>query len=399
MTAVEISQTALKHEVSSLRQDTSEIKSMITEIYNAFKGQSYSAPSSSVTSTLALTNIPANVDGGYATNTATEEPPSHTERETEDPNMAILISSIQPTEVPPTQAQPITTITTHPESSQAAPIIDKGKGIATESDEDPLKKLVSASTTIRPDPDEKEKLKKAAEEVRLFAISKPKVIKVVQEETKKIGLDPKKIASSKAERNKKRAEQYMWTMTNRIKPKPITDVKIHPNTKPDVLSVYRNNDKRKFDVNNPFKFIDFGITELDELGQIIQKKKNSIVKDLMTSLSKRYERPKIKDKDSFELKGQFLKELRDNTFSGLDHEDANEHIEKVFEIVDLFHILNITIDQVMLRASLMYLTGVDLTESKEIDEVGEVSIIWNLMCDCSRAGIQTHLQYTSLLIN
>ncbi|GKE86995.1 hypothetical protein Tco_1564470 [Tanacetum coccineum] len=40
-------------------------------------------------------------------------------------------------------------------------------------------------------------------------------------------------------------------------------------------------------------------------------------------------RPKIEDKDNFELKGQFLKELRDNTFSGSDHEDANEHIEKL----------------------------------------------------------------------
>ncbi|GJS85723.1 hypothetical protein Tco_0752264 [Tanacetum coccineum] len=68
-------------------------------------------------------------------------------------------------------------------------------------------------------------------------------------------------------------------------------------------------------------------------------------------------RPKIKDKDNFELKGQFLKELRTNTFSGSDHEDANEHIEKVLEIVDLFHIPNITIDQVMLRAFPMYLTG------------------------------------------
>ncbi|GJT21123.1 hypothetical protein Tco_0891060 [Tanacetum coccineum] len=67
-------------------------------------------------------------------------------------------------------------------------------------------------------------------------------------------------------------------------------------------------------------------------------------------------RPKIKDKDNFELKGQFLKELRTNTFSGSDHEDANEHIEKVLEIVDLFHIPNITIDQVMLRAFLMSLT-------------------------------------------
>ncbi|GKB23545.1 hypothetical protein Tco_0862946 [Tanacetum coccineum] len=68
-------------------------------------------------------------------------------------------------------------------------------------------------------------------------------------------------------------------------------------------------------------------------------------------------RPKIEDKDSFELKGQFLKELRTNTFSGSDHEDVNEHIEKVLEIVDLFHIPNITIDQVMLRAFPMSLTG------------------------------------------
>ncbi|GJR66720.1 pyruvate dehydrogenase (acetyl-transferring) kinase, mitochondrial [Tanacetum coccineum] len=42
---------------------------------------------------------------------------------------------------------------------------------------------------------------------------------------------------------------------------------------------------------------------------------------------------------------------------GSDHEDANEHIEKVLEIVDLFHIPNITIDQVMLRAFPMSLTG------------------------------------------
>ncbi|GJX95751.1 retrovirus-related pol polyprotein from transposon TNT 1-94 [Tanacetum coccineum] len=68
-------------------------------------------------------------------------------------------------------------------------------------------------------------------------------------------------------------------------------------------------------------------------------------------------RPKIKDKDTFELKGQFLKELRTNTFSGSDHEDANEHIEKVIEIVDIFHIPNITIDQVMLRAFHRSLTG------------------------------------------
>ncbi|GJZ23185.1 retrovirus-related pol polyprotein from transposon TNT 1-94, partial [Tanacetum coccineum] len=42
---------------------------------------------------------------------------------------------------------------------------------------------------------------------------------------------------------------------------------------------------------------------------------------------------------------------------GSDHEDANEHIEKVLEIVNLFHISNITIDPVMLRAFPMSLTG------------------------------------------
>ncbi|GKF37237.1 hypothetical protein Tco_0113995, partial [Tanacetum coccineum] len=68
-------------------------------------------------------------------------------------------------------------------------------------------------------------------------------------------------------------------------------------------------------------------------------------------------RPKIEDKDNFELKGQFLKELRTNTFSGSDHEDANKHIEKVLEFVDLFHIPNITIDQVILRAFPMSLIG------------------------------------------
>ncbi|GJZ47084.1 hypothetical protein Tco_0600916 [Tanacetum coccineum] len=59
-------------------------------------------------------------------------------------------------------------------------------------------------------------------------------------------------------------------------------------------------------------------------------------------------RPKIEAKDHFELKGQFLNELRDNTFSGSDHKDGNEHIKKVLEIVDLFHIPNITQDQIML---------------------------------------------------
>ncbi|GJY85608.1 hypothetical protein Tco_0499634 [Tanacetum coccineum] len=38
MSGVELSQTALKREISSLRKDTFEIKSMMTEMYVAFQG-------------------------------------------------------------------------------------------------------------------------------------------------------------------------------------------------------------------------------------------------------------------------------------------------------------------------------------------------------------------------
>ncbi|GJX22291.1 hypothetical protein Tco_0226736 [Tanacetum coccineum] len=61
-------------------------------------------------------------------------------------------------------------------------------------------------------------------------------------------------------------------------------------------------------------------------------------------------RPTINQDTPFDLKGRFLKELRDNTFSGSEHKDANEHIEKFLEIVDLFHIPKVTQDQIMLRA-------------------------------------------------
>ncbi|GJY42322.1 hypothetical protein Tco_0429592 [Tanacetum coccineum] len=50
MTAIELSQAIIKTEFSSLRQDTSDIKSMMTKIYKSFKSQS-SAPSSNVPKT------------------------------------------------------------------------------------------------------------------------------------------------------------------------------------------------------------------------------------------------------------------------------------------------------------------------------------------------------------
>nr|GEW99207.1 hypothetical protein [Tanacetum cinerariifolium] len=107
---------------------------------------------------------------------------------------------------------------------------------------------------------------------------------------RRLDLTLRKLSVKKQERSLRKLK--MWTMLSRLKPESITDVKIYPNFKPAVLTMYRNNDKRNFNVHNPFKFGDFGITELDELGLIIEKKKNFIVKDLMTSLGKIYERLK-----------------------------------------------------------------------------------------------------------
>ncbi|GJZ62873.1 hypothetical protein Tco_0619294 [Tanacetum coccineum] len=68
-------------------------------------------------------------------------------------------------------------------------------------------------------------------------------------------------------------------------------------------------------------------------------------------------RPKFDKDDKFELKGQFLKELRDNTFSGSKNKDANEHIERVLEIFDLLTTLDATQDQLMLRVFPISFTG------------------------------------------
>ncbi|GJR61985.1 hypothetical protein Tco_1504147 [Tanacetum coccineum] len=94
--------------------------------------------------------------------------------------------------------------------------------------------------------------------------------------------------------------------------------------------------------------------EEEEIGETMEQ----YISKTRTNYGSGVARPKIDNKYQFELKGQFLKELRENTFSCSDNEDANEHIEKVLKIVDLFHVPNITVDQLMLRVFPISLTGV-----------------------------------------
>ncbi|GKA68862.1 hypothetical protein Tco_0768779 [Tanacetum coccineum] len=250
LSGLERAQNHIQSSMSSLKEDTLSIKSMMTEMYQVFKG-----------------------GGGNETNTATKDPPFHTEGETD----AIKQEKSE-----------------EPKHSTDANIEFIGKGIATEEQVEDQRKLVKASSIVRPDPDalvlvpytingklfnltieqiqanldKEEQIKKIEEVARLLVKNKPEVIKVVQEEAKKLGIHPKEAITGKAGKKFKKAQDAE-----------------HEVLKKNML-------RRNFNVHNPFAFGEFGISELDELMEIIPKKKNTVVKDLMNSLSRRYERIK-----------------------------------------------------------------------------------------------------------
>ncbi|GJY21067.1 hypothetical protein Tco_0393633 [Tanacetum coccineum] len=95
--------------------------------------------------------------------------------------------------------------------------------------------------------------------------------------------------------------------------------------------------------------------------EVTETKGEPTMEEYMTKTREDYgsgiARPKFDDKARFELKGQFLKDLRDNTFSRSDNVDANEYIERILEIYDLFTIPDVTQDQLMLRIFSISLTG------------------------------------------
>ncbi|GKB76167.1 retrovirus-related pol polyprotein from transposon TNT 1-94 [Tanacetum coccineum] len=168
---------------------------------------------------------------------------------------------------------------------------------------------------------------------------------------------------------KKRIDQYRWTTSSRLKPETITDIHVHPNTKPFVITVYKVimeslvkkkqkgailELKRRHLKNTIFAPIRQHIEE--EVTEIMAKTMEQYMSKTREDYGSGVTRPTINQDTPFELKWQFLKELCDNTFSGSEQEDANEHIEKVLEIVALFHIPKVTQDHNMLRAFPVSLT-------------------------------------------
>ncbi|GKE51257.1 hypothetical protein Tco_1486413, partial [Tanacetum coccineum] len=69
-------------------------------------------------------------------------------------------------------------------------------------------------------------------------------------------------------------------------------------------------------------------------------------------------KPEVKGNVNFEIKSQFMRELREDTFSGNKNDDAHEHVERILDIVSLFNIPRVTHNVVMLRVFPITLTGV-----------------------------------------
>nr|GEY19994.1 copia protein [Tanacetum cinerariifolium] len=251
---------AFKQEEASaawMKQDTSEIKSMMFEMYATFKGQPSLAPSGSVTPTLALTHIPANVEGENATHTATEEPPSHTGRETDAYRQENVNKPKQST--------------------------------------DANTEYISSSTYQHSD--KKEQNKKAEEEARLNAINQPKVIKVVHEEAKKLGIHPKEAITTKAGEVFKKVQDTEHAVVKRKhtekikkslelrKHKKMKHMKLEPEVKILRLECNRALPENVLFVNNMvIKEPEYGIFFTDEFGDQAFQRWNDIHKVGMKAL-------------------------------------------------------------------------------------------------------------------
>nr|GFA53894.1 Gag-Pol polyprotein [Tanacetum cinerariifolium] len=68
-------------------------------------------------------------------------------------------------------------------------------------------------------------------------------------------------------------------------------------------------------------------------------------------------KPKIGNDVEFKINSNFTREIRRKIFVGTNDEDADEHVQRVLEIVDLFYFPDVTHDAVMLRVFPITLKG------------------------------------------
>ncbi|GKC78304.1 hypothetical protein Tco_1129078 [Tanacetum coccineum] len=128
LTKIQLSQESIKSDIALLKANIFDIKKMVSEMFHAFKATSSSTPSRSVVPIQSVNPTTSVTPKAQIIEISSK--PSHT-------NSIIDIT-------PPKDK---------PESSSfITPRVDKGKGIARDTDDSPPK-LVKASRKVRPDHD------------------------------------------------------------------------------------------------------------------------------------------------------------------------------------------------------------------------------------------------------
>nr|GEV59599.1 hypothetical protein [Tanacetum cinerariifolium] len=104
-------------------------------------------------------------------------------------------------------------------------------------------------------------------------------------------------------------------------------------------------------------------------------------------------KPAIRGNVNFEIKRQFIRELKENTFSGNNNNDAYEHVERILDIVSLFNIPGVTHDTVMPRVFPITLTRAAKRWADRLS-LGTINT-WDLLKKPSFKGIAHHLKWLS----
>lgn len=118
---------------------------------------------------------------------------------------------------------------------------------------------------------------------------------------------------------------------------------------------------KALDISSPTEVDYFSDQEPSKEVETETMTENATMEEYMNKTSSNYNseivRPKLNGNNWFVVRGQFLKLLQDNTFCGLENEDANKHMERTLEIANLYRTKNMTYNQFMLRVFPSTLAG------------------------------------------
>ncbi|GKE93930.1 hypothetical protein Tco_1575025, partial [Tanacetum coccineum] len=99
-------------------------------------------------------------------------------------------------------------------------------------------------------------------------------------------------------------------------------------------------------------------------------------------------KPEIGGNVNFEIKSQFMRELREDTFSINKNEDAHDHVDRFLNIVSLFNILGVSQDAILLRVFPFTLTG---SAKRWVDRLTSGAVnTWDLLKKPLSKGIVYH---------